>query len=71
MHWCCITYVAFYNGEIIEKYPLDKYAPSCLVYGKTEEGKDLHVHITLPPDVVIITTYKPDSEEWIDCKIRR
>ncbi len=58
-------------GEIIEKYPNDKYAPSCLVYGKTEDGRDLHVHVTLPPDVVIITTYEPDLEEWIDCKIRR
>lgn len=62
---------ALFGGEIIEKYPHDKYAPSCLVYGKTEKGRDLHVHITLPPNVVIITTYEPDSGEWIDCKIRR
>jgi len=62
---------ALSGGEIIEKYPDDKYAPSCLVYGKTEDGRDLHVQVTLPPDVVVITTYEPDLGEWIDCKIRR
>ena len=62
---------ALFRGEIIEKYPDDKYAPSCLVYGKTEDGRDLHVHVSLPPDIVIITTYEPDLEEWINCKIRR
>ncbi|MFQ5454613.1 MAG: DUF4258 domain-containing protein [Nitrospirota bacterium] len=58
-------------GEIIEEYPKDKYSPSCLIYGKTENGKDIHVQLSLPPSVVIITTYGPDPEEWIDCKIRR
>jgi hypothetical protein len=26
---------AVFNGEIIEDYPYDKYAPSCLICGKT------------------------------------
>ena len=59
------------TGEIIEKYPDDKYSPSCLIYGKTENGRDLHVQVSLPPLVVIITVYEPDQEEWVDCKIRR
>jgi hypothetical protein len=59
------------HGEIIEEYPEDKYTPSCLVYGKTYRGRDLHVHISLPPKVVVITTYDPDPAEWIDCRIRR
>lgn len=59
------------TGEIIEKYPDDKYSPSCLIYGKTENGRDLHVQVSLPPFVVIITVYEPDQEEWVDCKIRR
>ncbi len=62
---------AIMNGEIIEEYPEDKYSPSCLIYGKTKKGRDLHVQVSLPPKVVIITTYEPDPSEWIDCKIRR
>jgi hypothetical protein len=62
---------AILTGEIIEEYPDDKYSPSCLIYGKTEIGRDLHVQVSLPPMVVIITVYEPDPEEWVDCKIRR
>ena len=28
-----------FQGEIIEEYPDDKYSPSCLIYGKTEDGR--------------------------------
>ena len=59
------------NGEIIEEYPDDKYSPSCLIYGKTNNGRELHVQLSLPPLVVVITAYDPDPKEWIDCKIRR
>jgi hypothetical protein len=62
---------AILSGEIIEEYPDDKYSPSCLVYGKTQVGRDLHVQVSLPPKVVIVTTYPPDPDEWIDCRIRR
>jgi len=62
---------AIMTGEVIEEYPDDKYSPSCLVYGKTKEGRNLHVQVSLPPSVVVITTYEPKSTEWIDCKIRR
>jgi len=58
-------------GQIIEEYPDDKYAPSCLVCGKTKQGRDLHVQVSFPPTVVIITAYDPDPEEWVDCKVRR
>ena len=34
------------EGEIIEEYPHDKYAPSCLVYGKTEAGRELHIQVS-------------------------
>jgi hypothetical protein len=62
---------AILGGEIIEEYPDDKFFPSCLIYGKTRKGRDLHVQISLPPVVVVITTYEPDPKEWIGCKIRR
>jgi len=58
-------------GEIIEKYPDDKYSPSCLIYGKTRGERDLHVQVSLPPLVVIITAYEPDESEWIDYRFRR
>lgn len=58
-------------GEIIEEYPDDKYSPSCLVYGKTKAGRDIHVQLSLPPSVVIITVYEPEEAEWIDCRVRR
>jgi len=59
------------EGDIIEEYPDDKYSPSCLVYGKTQTGRDLHVQISFPPAVVIITAYEPEEIEWIDCRTRR
>lgn len=62
---------AVLNGEIIENYPEDKYSPSCLIYGKTEAGRDLHVQASFPPKVVVVTLYEPDPEEWIDSRIRR
>jgi len=58
-------------GEIIEKYPDDKYSPSCLIYGRTRGGRDLHVQVSLPSLVVIITAYEPDESEWIDYRFRR
>jgi hypothetical protein len=62
---------AVLSGEIIEEYPDDKYSPSCLIYGKTKAGRNLHVQISLPPSVVIITAYEPDETEWIDYRVRR
>jgi len=62
---------AISGGEVIEEYPDDKYSPSCLIYGKTEKGRNLHVQVSYPPAVVVITVYEPDPEEWIDWKIRR
>ena len=58
-------------GEIIEEYPEDKYSPSCLVYGKTKAGRNLHVQLSLPPAVVVVTVYEPEEAEWIDYRVRR
>ena len=59
------------SGEIIEDYPFDKYSPSCLISGQTEVGRPLHVQVSYPPNVVVVTLYEPDTEEWIDGRIRR
>ena len=58
-------------GLIIEEYPEDKYSPSCLIYGQTNSRRDLHIQVSLPPKVVIITTYEPDPNEWIDGQVRK
>ena len=62
---------AVFAGEIIERYSGDKYSPSCLIYGRTADKRDLHVHVSFPPTVVIITVYEPDPKEWVDCRVRR
>ena len=59
-----------HSGEIIEEYPEDKYSPICLISGKTEAGRTLHVLVSQTPVVVIITVYEPDPTEWINGKIR-
>ena len=53
------------DAEIIEDYPNDPRGPSCLVYGESA-NKPLHIHISYPPDILIITAYQPDPEKWKD-----
>jgi len=62
---------AILSGEIIEEYPDDKYSPSCLIYGRSKAGRHLHIQLSLPPTVIVITAYDPDEAEWIDYRIRR
>jgi len=59
------------SGEIIENYPTDKYSSSCLICGQAGTGRYLHVQVSLPPTVVVITTYEPDMSEWHSFRIRR
>ena len=58
-------------GEIIEEYPDDKYSPSCLVNGVSKAGRHLHVQVSIPPAVTVITAYDPDATEWIGYRVRR
>jgi hypothetical protein len=65
---------AIFNGQIIEDYPDDKYAPSCLICGLTKAGKTIHIQTSYPsrPLVKIITVYEPDPQKWNnDYTIRR
>lgn len=62
-----------FSGEVIESYPLDKYGPSCLICGSSEDGRILHVQCSIDP-VLIITAYDPtlEPDEWSnDFKRRR
>ena len=63
----------FVDAEVIEDYPEDKYGPSCLILGKTREGRPLHIQCSYPsrPLIKIVTLYEPDPDRWIDLRIRR
>ena len=52
------------NAEIIEQYPEDKYSPSCLIYGITNNTRVLHVQAN--QQGVVITVYEPDQIKWDD-----
>jgi hypothetical protein len=61
------------NVRIIEDYPDDKYAPSCLLLGFTQKGRPIHLQISYMDTVFvrIITIYEPDQSEWYDFERRR
>ena len=61
------------NGKIIEDYPDDKYGPSCLILGFTNNGRPIHVQSTYADREIlkIITLYEPDENLWIDFQNRR
>jgi len=60
------------SGEIIEEYPAHHYGPACLVFGRSNAGRPLHILFGLEPILVIATLYEPDPEEWEeDLKTRR
>jgi len=53
-------------GEVIEDYSNDKYGPSCLILGRTTNGRVLHAQCSYPsrPLIKVITAYDPDLAEW-------
>lgn len=55
---------AVISGEVIEDYPDDKYGPSCLIAGKTRNDRNLHIQVSYPPDVKVITVYEPSADQW-------
>lgn len=61
------------DSELIEDYPDDKYGPSCLILGFTEENRPLHVQCSYPsrPIIKIVTLYEPNPGNWIDLKKRK
>ena len=65
---------AISNGKIIEDYPNDKPFPSCLIFGRTEEGRVIHAVSAYSKEddiAIIITTYEPNINMWIDYRYRR
>jgi len=64
---------AIITGEIIEDYPDDKYGPSCLIMGYTNNNRPIHIQCSYPTRSIIkiITVYEPSRKEWNNFKIRR
>jgi hypothetical protein len=59
------------NGEIIENYPDDEPCPAALILGFDGE-KAIHVVAAQCDDHArVITVYLPESNKWVDYKIRR
>lgn len=63
----------FKKIELIEDYPNDPRGHSCLLLGFTSEGNPLHfVCGDLDKKrILLITMYRPKSEEWVDFRKRR
>ena len=57
---------AVIGGIVIEDYPDDKYGPSCLMLGTTQAGRHLHVQVSYPTMIKVITVYEPSPDKWQD-----
>jgi len=52
------------SGQVIEDYPNDKYGPSCLILGYTDNQRPLHVQVSYPDIIKVITVYEPSPDKW-------
>jgi len=54
-------------------YPDDEPYPSCLIYGKTDKTRPLHIVCAYAEEidkVIIITVYQPHPDRWLDFERR-
>ena len=59
------------SGDVLENYPEHRRGPCCLLHGRTNVGRDLHVVCTTAgPMLVIITVYEPKPPKWTTPKKR-
>ena len=62
------------TGEVIEEYPDDTPYPSVLIFGKTRNGRFLHVVCAYNQQdqmAIIVTVYQPNPELWIEYRRRK
>jgi hypothetical protein len=60
------------NAQVLEDYPDWWLGSSCLIYGRSATGRDLHIVVSytgLP--VTIVTVYEPRPPKWITPTRRR
>ena len=64
---------AIFSGEVIEKYPNDKYGATCLIFGYTKANRPLHIQCSYPSRKIIkvVTLDEPDPDLWIDFRVRQ
>jgi hypothetical protein len=65
---------AILAGKVIENYPEDEPYPSCLIYGRTDANRPVHIVAAFSEDdemTIIITVYHPDPDRWIDFERRK
>ena len=55
---------AIANCRVVEDYPNNENGPSCLLLGYTKNGRPLHIVVSYPPAIRVITIYQPSAEEW-------
>lgn len=62
-----------HTGRVIEEYPDDKYAPSCLILGFTVHGRPIHIHVSCADTLMvrIFTLYELNPSEWADYTRRK
>ena len=55
------------DGEVVEDYPEDSRGHSCLLSGRGEDGRAVHV-VCSPKEefLAVITAYLPSPEGWQD-----
>lgn len=59
------VFLAIDNGCIIEQYPDDRPAQTCLISGRDTVGLPLHVCCGIMNDsVLMVTAYRPDKNMW-------
>jgi hypothetical protein len=58
-------------ARLLEDYPDWWLGPSCLVYGRTKSGRDLHIVVSYSGiPVTIITVYEPQPPKWVTPTLR-
>jgi len=67
------VYEVIEGDEVVEDYPNDPRGHSCLLLGRTREGRVIHVVCAPKEDyLAVVTVYSPSLLEWEpDFKTRR
>lgn len=60
------------TGSVIEDYPEDARGHSCLILGRGENDRPIHIVCAPKRDyLAIITAYLPDPDQWSEDFTRR